>query len=1064
MFSVLLVFLFSTPREDFDQAVEAYRNGLYGPALYAMEQLLLEPGFEAQDSALLIAGQSAFALSRYDKALRYLERHLAESSDPDPYALERCVISSLELGQLAKSYELFMKYPRLEPAKDVKLRLAMKLEEAKEYERARDVYMTIDDPDLRLMGAKMLLAAGRQDLLRPYLADLEKTYPQVAATVASLQIDATLARADSLSSMEAGLAMGEPSTINPAQAYALGKLFESFSLYEDAVEYFESASKQHYYDALLPLASSYSLLGNTPKALKAYDDARKKLSFTQSDRALEAKARILSGLEYDARALTDASFKTWDEFEKVLDALSEKKDFQTYDRLLSLSKFERVEDILRRARFANSRGLPKEALDYYSDFLKRAPYSVNRSEVQREADIIKYFEFKDADAALKKLVRATTSSEKGKILFEDAKDYEGAISFLDTVATPQAFYYSALSYERLYLKDGKVRLLDKARERYENLYWQFPEDALVEDALYRLFLIELRDPLKKMERALNYLDHFPEGRYSDEIRFLLGGVQLSLGDTVAARSEWENLYLTKPKSSYNLPVLYELAELALLEADTSDASAKFNLILSISPHDTVYYLALKNLAEIEESRGRNLEALSLYRNMAVELGVIPRDIWHKALGLIFKLRQYNELDEFARALEDSEYQDEISFWIKVAKVESQLAKVDDVKSLMHQRPAALKDPYLYWSGVGLSLVDHNRLGRHLLERLVSEGRDSSLVSKADFLVAQHQLAGGEDSNAVATLRKLYAANPTDTLVLSKLVTALYRSGELKEADSLWMRLDLLSPGDQSALLLEKVGYLLNAGSVDEADKVLSSLSNVRSLMRNENYIYYKGLTAAKAGRQEEALENFKAFLEAFPRSQLVPAVHFKLGTLFYMIQELDSAALHYSDALAAPDLRSSALRNLAVIARNKKEYNKAFEYFETLVNESSSPEERGDLYTELGITAYNAYKFSQAVMYFEKATPLVTKDRARLLYWTARSYAAFADPEHTEKAVSLFLKCHDEFPQDQWGLESWFQAGSGYVQLERLEDARVIFEAIIASRGINDPFGMRAQEALDELK
>lgn len=1060
---VLLLLLFSTPREDFDQAVQAYKNGLYGPALYAMEQLLLEPDFEAADSALLLAGQSAFALSRFDKALRYLERHLAESADPDPLALEKSVISSLELNLVPKAYELFSKYPRFEVTKEIKLRLASKLEESKEFEKARDVYMTIDDPDIRLIGAKMLLSAGRQDLLRPYLADLEKTYPQVAATVASLQIESTLARADSLSSMESGLAMGKPSGATSTQAYALGNLFESFNLYEDAVDYFESAVNQRYYDALLPLGSSYAALGNNARALKVYDEARKKLSFSLSDKTLESRVRLLSGLDFDAKSLTGESFRTWDEFEKALDILKEKNQIEVYEKLLITSPFSRPDDVLRKARLFSSQGRTNQALETYEEYLEKAPFAHDRSEAQGELSILEFFEIKDAETALKKLVKATTSSEKGRILFEDAKDYEGAITFLDTVSTAQAFYYSGLSYERLYLKEGKVRLLDKARERYENLCWQFPDDAQVEDAIYRLFATEIRDPLKKMEEGLDYLDHYPEGKYSDEVRFLLGGVELAIGDTLAAKSEWENLYLTKPKSVYNLPVLYALASLMLAQGDTDDASAKFSLIIAVSPRDTIYFSALRSQAGLEESRGNNLEALSLYRNMARELGTMPSDLWERALTLIFKLRQYNELEDFRNALDDAQYREEIDFWIKVTKVESQLAKADDVKSLMHMRPASLKDEYLYWTGVGLSLVDHARLGRHLLERLVKEGKDSSLIAKADFLVAQHQLAGGEDSNAVSTLRRLHAAKPDDTLILGKLVTALYRAGELKEADSLWLRLDLLNPGDHSPLLLEKIAYLLNAGRVEEADTVLMSLANVRSLWQNEDFVYYKGFIAARSGRQEEAIETFRRFLADFPASSLQPAVHFKLGTLFYMMQEMDSAEVHYGKAVNAPDLRASALRNLAVIARNKQQWNKAFEFFETLVSESSSPEERGDLYIELGITAYNAYKFSQAVTYFEKATPLVTKDRARLLYWTARSYAAFADPEHTEKAVSLFLKCHEEFPQDQWGLESWIQAGTGYVQLERLDDARVIFQAIVASRGPDDPFGMRAQEALSKL-
>ena len=1063
MTSILLLLIATTLREDFDQAVAAYRNGLYGPALYAMEQLLLEPEFDAVDSALLIAGQSAFELARYDKALRYLDRHLTDASDPAPQALEKAAVSALELNQAGKAYSLFADYPRFEVSQDTKLRLADELEEREEYEKARDIYMSIDDPDIRLIGAKMLLAAGRYDLLRTYLANLEQTYPEVAATIAALQIEATLSRGDSLSSLEAGLAMGKPSQISATEAYLLGELFEAFSLYEDACEFYSSAVNQRRYDALLPLARSYAALGDNRSAVKTYEETQKRLAFSSYDRSIEARVRLLAGEDFDSKVLGDARFRTYDEYVRALEILAEKEQYPLYERLLISSPFVRSEEILRRARLLSSQKRYTEALEAYEDYLAHAPFATERAEAARELDFLRCFQIKDAEAALQKLIAATSSSEKGKILFEDAKDYERAIGFLDTVSTPQAFYYSALSYERLYLRDGKVKYLDKARERYENLYWQFPEDRLVEDALYRLFVTEIRDPLKKVDRALDYLDHYPEGRYADEISFLLGYVQLARADTTAAQSDWETLYLTRPESPYNYPVLYELARLSLAFGDTTDAAAKFSLIISVAAHDTLYFLACRDLAALEEVRGRKLEALRLYRRMAEELSALPSELWQRAIDLIFALNQYNEFDNFQAALADAAYSQEIEFFKQVAKVEREVAKQEDLKTLLHERPATRKDSYFYWAGIGAGLVDHPGLGRHLLERLTKEGTDEDLIAKAEFLVAQYKIAWGEDSSAVVSLWKLHAADPEDTLILAKLVTALYRSGEIRKADSLWLRLDLMSTSDQSPLLLEKVAYLLNAGRVEEADTVLVSLANVRALWQNENFVYYSGLAAARQGRQENAMEILKGFVSHFPTSKLLSAVYFKLGSLFYMQQEPDSAASYYRRTLNDPALRRDALENLAKIARSQKKWDRALEYSELLAEEATSSEERGSVYLELGVTAYYALKFSQSITYFERALPLVTEERPYLLYCAARSYAAFADPERLERAVALFLQCHEEFPQNQWGLESWLMAGEGYVQLERYDDARVIFKAILAQRGEEDPFGMRAKTSLEKL-
>ncbi|MCK4333258.1 hypothetical protein KAX06_00565, partial [candidate division WOR-3 bacterium] len=324
MTALLFLLIATTLREDFDQAVAAYRSGLYGPTLYAMEQLLLEPEFDAVDSAFLLAGQSAFALARYDKAIRYLERHLRDAADPAPQALEKAVVSALELNQAGKAYSLFSDYPRFELSQDTKLRLAEKLEERKEYERARDLYRSIDDPDIRLVGAKVLLAAGRYDLLRVYLADLEETYPEVAATIAALQIEAALSRGDSLSSLEAGLAMGRPSQISATEACILGDLFKAFSLYEDAVEFYSSAVDQRHYDALLPLSESYAALGDNRSAVKTYEEAQRRLPFSSYDRSLEARVRLLAGEEFDSKVLGDARFRTYDEYVHALEILAEK--------------------------------------------------------------------------------------------------------------------------------------------------------------------------------------------------------------------------------------------------------------------------------------------------------------------------------------------------------------------------------------------------------------------------------------------------------------------------------------------------------------------------------------------------------------------------------------------------------------------------------------------------------------------------------------------------------------------------------------------------------------------
>ncbi|MBD3287120.1 tetratricopeptide repeat protein, partial [candidate division WOR-3 bacterium] len=984
----------------------------------------------------------------------------------------------LELNQVDKAYAYFSANPRLALTQETKVHLAEALEKNESYQKMRDVYMSIDDCSLRLLGAKVLISEERGDLVGTYITDLEKICPDAAEEIRRLLLEFSVSQGDSLTSLETGLGISDMAGITAVEALTLGDLFNAFSLYEDAIGFYNVALDRRRYDAALPMAECYAALGENRDAAKTFE-AAKALSFSPSHRATRARVRLLSGEDFEAGALEEASFRNYSEYVRGMENLAEANEYVLYEMFLFSNRFSRASQMLRKARFLEFQGRSEEALVAYEDFLADAPFASERGEAAREAELIRNFKIKDPEAALKKFLNASTSSEKGRILFEDAKDYEGAIQFLDTVQTPLAFYYSGLAYERLYNRDGKIKHLDRARERYQNLYWQFPEDTLIEEALYRLFVTEVRDPLKKVDQAHYYLREHLEGnikgKYADEIGFLMGYVELSRGDTAAARNGWEILYSSGDRSRYTYPALYELARLSLAQGDTSDAAVKYKLICSVASEDTLYFRAMRELALLEKGRGRGEEALELYKKMVSGLPAVPTDIWEEVLDLIFELERYSELDYFAGLIEDKEYLEDIRFYRYVAKVQCEDVGAEDIQGFLHSRPADRKDEFLYWSGVGARLAGYESLGLHQLERLSAEGRDSVLVANADFIIAQMKIQAVGDTaamgSALETLWKLHEQNPDDTLIMAQLVTALYRAGKFAQADSLWYRLDLRSGGDQSPLLLEKVAHLLTEGRTEEADSVLDELSDVRSLWMNDQFVYYKGLSAARQGLEDEAVQTLKGLVSNFPGSEFRGQAYMKLGVLYHLQEEYDSASRYYRLVLEYPDLRNDALLNMAKMEKTRSQFDKALEYFELLAQEATSSEDRGRWYLEMGVTSYHAAGYYRSISYLERsivflerALPLVTEQRPYLLYSTGRTYAAFLDDEHLERAVSVFLQCHEEYPQNQWGLECWFQAGVGYTELGRPEDAKVIFKAIINARGPDDAFGIRAQEALDKLE
>ncbi|KPL18943.1 MAG: hypothetical protein AMJ92_05555 [candidate division Zixibacteria bacterium SM23_81] len=229
--------------------------------------------------------------------------------------------------------------------------------------------------------------------------------------------------------------------------------------------------------------------------------------------------------------------------------------------------------------------------------------------------------------------------------------------------------------------------------------------------------------------------------------------------------------------------------------------------------------------------------------------------------------------------------------------------------------------------------------------------------------------------------------------------------------------------------------------------------------------YYLGLMALQSSEFTEAADRFQSLMKNHPQSPWGDKALFKMGSALYGLERYDQAAEHYervADQASEDTLVIDALFNAGICRGKMNDWDGASAAYEDLLRKFPNHPERQKWSLRLGFAYLQADRTGEALRTFEQID--VSNDAelgAEVQFWLSESY--FHSGEY-EKAAQEYLRVAYLYPHEsQWAATAEYNAALSYEKLGRMEEARSLYQKLVASRGLSDQWGALAQERLDRL-
>ncbi len=1057
-----IYFFFSTVEDDFTSGVEAYKNNLYAAALRSMEAVLIEQDFPLRDSAYYIAALSAYKINDMEKAARYFYNFalLTGSQIKKKNAIEQSVISYLNLGKGDEGYKIFAAFPDIGLNPELLKSLGDTLYNQKQFEKAFKVYKQINEPEYALKAGKCLRNIAQYEKMQKFLKKSIDKYPKLYAKANTLIINTLFAINDTLSAFEEILSLNltEQFDIRDIKSYIQTLLM--FEEYETGLNFLKRIKGERN-ELLLLKAKAYRALDSILREEKILKRYIKKVGALPDEWASEyERIKAIKGKSFDRNKLLRITFYSPLEFEKTIKKLLE-YDSETARLLLENLQFHSPFYKYFLAKAYDNLGEFKKARENYEAFIKLGIGSIYVEDANRRRKVLTLFYDKDPEKALDIFLKASSLEEKAYALFKYSKDYEKVLLLLDSVDTPMGLYLKGMSNYYLYLLKNNNRYIKLAKSIFEDLFWQYNDDSLAEDGLYMLFMTENKNIKNKITYGLDYLDHYPSGKFRNEILYKTAVLELAKGDTLDATGDFELLYLHSRKNPYTFPTLLMLARINLSEKDTSTCTEHLETIIKLSEKDSVYYEAMFMLADIEKARNNNISAFKHYTEILKGGMLFSKERMIKYLEAAIQLKRFNDINKLRNNTEVDIYKNLITLYLYIYKLRDSSLTRKDFMSCLKLNSLSIRPEYLFYTSQMAKFFNYDVITKHRLY-ILAFLKNEPLAYKAQRLLGEEYLKQRDDKKALRLYENLAEHYPKDKVILSRYIVALYRNGLLDKGDSVWERLDMASIEDKSPLLLEKIAFLMENKLSFKADTVLQFLSTVRKLKNDERFLYYRALVYFQQAKFKQAKEAYTHFIRLYKSSKLYPAAIFNLATTCYQLGEFDKALIYYERSKKYPNYKHDALFNMAFVYKIQQKWLDAIKTYKELL-EISDGEERGEILFKIGFAYLQMKREIDALDYFKKALSILEKEQDRLecLYFMGEAYFGMGQYQN---AINSYLKIVKDFPSNgDWVITAKFRAALAYELLGKKEEAKRIYKSILKQRGEEDPLGTKAKERLEQL-
>ena len=647
------------------------------------------------------------------------------------------------------------------------------------------------------------------------------------------------------------------------------------------------------------------------------------------------------------------------------------------------------------------------------------------------------------------------------------------------------------------------------------------DNADKEPALYALLTTyaDLNQAEEARANCERYLKEFPEGANAPTVGYLLGATALQANDPKMAETYFGRMLQSQPNSSFREEMKFLLANAQFAQGEYDKARTGYNGYLgeyASGQHaeDAVYRLALCSLFSGKyDDAEKEIDAyLTKYPNGAAE----PDARYRRAVCEY----AYNQYDNVIKACQD---------WIKkfpgdqqTGEVEALLGdsfaakdKADEALSAyVKSYKAATTDEVLNYSIMEANKIlqkkgDWERIG-NMFEEFVKDKPDHPTAVAAAYWIGRALTKEGKPDEAkrfVADMAKKYIDDPKKEAVeqlLNQLVTLCLRKkpaakpvdaggavtapGAVPSGSPAADAAAIAATSDKGAAAEKNLSGPADTGTVAaatpvptpeatpvdpgaEMDELLGAALTDRTPTARARILYTKAQLAQMRRQPAEYERNLLAIARDFKPEVLSAPILGQLGDLLVSKNRLDDAIpfyQHLMDYYPKSDLVDFAYAGQGEIAFQKKEYDKALEYFQDGANKIPANMKLKELTVGQAKTLLalgKSDKLDEAKKLFEQAAS-VREWRGETTAFSVYSLGEIeAKKDRWAEANAYYTRVYVAYQKFlPWVAKAYLGSGQSLEKLGKKEDAIRTYQEMLRNQKLADfPETSQARERLAAL-
>ncbi|MBN2011534.1 tetratricopeptide repeat protein [candidate division KSB1 bacterium] len=717
--------------------------------------------------------------------------------------------------------------------------------------------------------------------------------------------------------------------------------------------------------------------------------------------------------------------------------------------------------------------------------------------------------------------RADLSYKLARTHSDDLKDYQSAKAIFSALAKDTAsqvpkdevlFYLAQCNYllamKEKYERGQVSSLLDTANVQYLKMIETYPDSPLTDDAIMNFIETRLaasdsvqqnREFLKQYVTA--FMMNHPTSPFMPKALLLLGKSYLDSGesqidDSLFVYDCFDKIVTGYPRSPEAADAMYLRAVLLMRQTRLTEALDRFKQFIGQHPNHPQAAQAHMLMADMYEANQDYTSAIvhlqeivttyfysALADNAVMRMGAIYLKTKDYENGLKLLKNYQRQYDTPCYQSPQSRYPFEADVLFRIGQfdylLENKTASKIDFQKFLQKFPKhayAAQTLYYLAGQLNANQPDEREQAMSYLQRLIDDFPKFDQVAQAKVRLADLFMKQEDYSKAhsyyLAAADSLIADNDKQ-YARSQAIIALYKTGQVTKGDAelKQFKKDFKDTDEyEGEILIAKGDYFFREKEFQQAEEIYK---DIRSDLKKTSYgpkaAHALGRLYLTLNKDEDALKILTELPGKYPDDPIIPEVYLSLGDFYYYkSRQVEHAMLAYRNAIDNPKIEDASLRrgmmSLIKCYFDLRLWDQALVLSRQYVERYPLAEDAFDTRVQIGIIYYQLKEYDRAVSYLKELKREADRENEpRIQYWIGDCYM---EKGQYDQALSEYLKVKylSKPSKFDWAVTAQYKAGLAYMKLGKMDEAKLVFQKIIADRGADSNFGKGAQKKIDEIE